>query len=109
VTIRFPISAFGIGIAAATLMATPLAAQSLGCKPGSNILEEIKAKQPSVYAEIRKSADAEENAKHALWKIEHKDFPNRGPSYLFGTIHVTDDRVQTLPPAAMEAFDSARG
>ncbi len=105
---RFSISAFGICFVTLSLMAAPVAAQGLGCKPGSNVLEEIKVKQPNVYAEIRKSADAEENAKHVLWKIEHKEFPQRGPSYLFGTIHVTDDRVQFLPAAAKEAFDSAR-
>jgi hypothetical protein len=40
-----------------------------------------------------------------LWKIE------RGgavPSYLFGTIHITDERVLRLPAEVAQAFDGAR-
>jgi uncharacterized protein len=83
-------------------------AQSPNCAPGRNILDELKTSEPAVYAAIRKAADAQENAKHVLWKIEHKDFPNRGVSYLFGTIHLTDERVQILPPAAAAAVENAR-
>lgn len=37
-----------------------------------------------------------------LWKVEKKGV---APSYLFGTIHVDDDRVLALPPAVKNAFD----
>ncbi|MEM6912162.1 MAG: TraB/GumN family protein [Verrucomicrobiota bacterium] len=37
-----------------------------------------------------------------LWEIE-----GQSPSYLFGTIHITDPRVLALHPAIEEAFDSA--
>ncbi len=40
-----------------------------------------------------------------LWKIERG---NLAPSYLFGTIHVTDERVLRLPPEVAQAFDGAR-
>ena len=40
-----------------------------------------------------------------LWKIERGDL---APSYLFGTIHVTDERVLNLPPEVTQAFDGAR-
>ena len=39
-----------------------------------------------------------------LWKIDGKGAP---ASYLFGTIHVDDDRVLALPPAVRAAFDQA--
>jgi len=39
-----------------------------------------------------------------LWKIETKP-----PSYLFGTIHVTDPRVTQLHPTAKKAFDESHG
>lgn len=37
-----------------------------------------------------------------LWRIEGKN-----PSFLFGTIHVPDDRATTLPAVVQEAFDHA--
>jgi len=37
-----------------------------------------------------------------LWKVE-----GRTPLYLFGTIHVPDDRVLALPPSVVKAFDEA--
>ncbi len=39
-----------------------------------------------------------------LWKIER---PGVAPSYLFGTIHLEDPRVTTLPSAVMRPFSQA--
>lgn len=39
-----------------------------------------------------------------LWRIET---PGSAPSYLFGTIHLTDPRVTKLPPAVVKALDEA--
>jgi uncharacterized protein YbaP (TraB family) len=75
---------------------------------GKNILETYKSSEATVYAAIRKAADATDNAKHVLWKIEQPDKPDRQASYLFGTIHFTDDRVQKLPPLAEAAMISSR-
>jgi uncharacterized protein YbaP (TraB family) len=49
-------------------------------------------------------AEAEGGAKGPfLWKVD-----GRTPLYLFGTIHVPDDRVLALPPSVLKAFtDSA--
>ncbi len=43
--------------------------------------------------------------KPLLWKIEGKGM--KKPSYLFGTIHLSDERVATLHPQAQKAFDQA--
>jgi len=43
--------------------------------------------------------------KPVLWKIEGKGL--KKPSYLFGTIHLSDPRVTTLHPLAQQAFDQA--
>ena len=43
--------------------------------------------------------------KPLLWKIEGKGLAQ--PSYLFGTIHLTDERVTTLHPLAQKAFEDA--
>ncbi len=40
-----------------------------------------------------------------LWKVERDGV---APSYLFGTIHITDERVLDLPPEVEAAFNSAR-
>ena len=42
--------------------------------------------------------------KPMLWKIERENAP---PSYLFGTIHVSDPGVTNLHPAAQKAFDAS--
>lgn len=43
--------------------------------------------------------------KPLLWKIEGMGM--KKPSYLFGTIHVSDQRVTTLHPLAQKAFDQS--
>jgi len=40
-----------------------------------------------------------------LWKIEGKGF--KKPSYLFGTVHISDPRATNLHPLAQQAFDQA--
>ncbi len=40
-----------------------------------------------------------------LWKIERDGV---APSYLFGTIHITDERVLRLPPEVAQAFNGSR-
>ena len=44
---------------------------------------------------------------HGQGRIWQVDFPGQEPSYLFGTIHVSDPRVFNLPKAAEEAFAKA--
>lgn len=55
------------------------------------------------------TVNADEAIKHPakpfLWKVEGKDLTK--PSYLFGTVHVSDPAAATLHPAAQKAFDSA--
>jgi uncharacterized protein YbaP (TraB family) len=45
------------------------------------------------------------NGRGLLWRIEK---PGLAPSHLFGTIHLTDDRVNDLPPAVKQALAGAR-
>ena len=45
------------------------------------------------------------NGQGLLWKIERAGL---APSYLFGPIHITDERVLDLPPAVEAAFGAAR-
>ena len=40
-----------------------------------------------------------------LWKVEREGL---APSYLFGTIHITDDRILNLPAPVRAAFEGAK-
>ena len=40
-----------------------------------------------------------------LWRVAYRDKP---PSHVFGTIHVADPRLATLPAAVAGAFEAAR-
>jgi uncharacterized protein YbaP (TraB family) len=71
---------------------------------GRDIFTAMKRSDPDGYAKIRAAADVVPNTGALLWRIEGKDRP---PSYLFGTIHSTDERVTRLSPAVMAAFNAA--
>lgn len=61
------------------------------CRPGQEVAqEEVK---PLVYADA------------LLWKISTG---GQAPSYIFGTIHVSDPRIAALPVPVHEALNSAR-
>jgi uncharacterized protein len=89
-----------------TLMPAPARAQesTITCR-GADLLAQMKATDPQTLARIEAEAAGTVNGKGLLWKIE-KD--GVAPSYLFGTMHLTDDRVVTLTPAAQKAYDGAQ-
>lgn len=94
-----PIAAFFAGPAA--FAAAP---QDDTCQ-GSDMLAETKVTNPDVYEQIMAEAAATENAGALLWKIERDGRPT---SYLFGTVHLTDDRVTKLSPAVLSALKEAK-
>jgi uncharacterized protein YbaP (TraB family) len=53
----------------------------------------------------RAYAQASEYDMGLLWRVEK---PGAAPSYLFGTIHLADKRVTTLPDAVRKQFDAAK-
>jgi len=71
---------------------------------GRDIFATMKRSDPEGHAKVRAAADAVPNTGALLWRIEGKDQP---PSYLFGTIHSTDERVTRLSPAVVAAFNAA--
>ena len=72
---------------------------------GRDIFTAMKRSDPEGYARIRAAADAVPNTGALLWRVEGKNQP---PSYLFGTIHSTDERVTKLSPAVVAAFNAAQ-
>lgn len=71
---------------------------------GADLTASLQKEDPAGYEKIRAEAAATPNGKGLLWKLEKQ---GEKPSYLFGTMHMTDPRVVTLPAAAQAAFDAA--
>ncbi|MCM2293396.1 TraB/GumN family protein [Allorhizobium sp. BGMRC 0089] len=68
---------------------------------GHNLLPQMEAEQPKLYQSIVDQAAKVENGRTIFWKIEK---PGIKPSYLLGTMHVTDPRVLAMPKGAEAAF-----
>lgn len=92
-----------VALFAALFSARPAAAQDASCT-GKNLLDELRQGDPARYAEAVKEADATPNGRGIFWKIEKAGMR---PSWLLGTMHVTDPRVLVLPPGAQAAHDAA--
>ncbi|MBP2550301.1 uncharacterized protein YbaP (TraB family) [Neorhizobium galegae] len=76
-----------------------------GACAGHNLLTEMQKDDPDAYRRIVAEGDAVPNGKGLFWKIEKTGL---APSYLLGTMHVTDPRVLALPKGAPEAKAQAR-
>jgi len=72
---------------------------------GRDLLAELKGGDPAAYKKIMDDSRRTPNGEGLLWKIEKPGVP---ASYLFGTIHVTDSRVTTLPAAVSKALSGSR-
>lgn len=88
-------AAAGPGVAVA---ATPT------CR-GNDVLAELAVSDPKAHRQILATASATPNSEALLWKIEKAGV---APSYLFGTIHMTDERVTTLSPKVKDAIATSR-
>lgn len=76
-----------------------MAAEPPSCD-GQNLLPALQKDDPAAYAGIMAEAATVPNGKGIFWKIEK---PGVEPSYLLGTMHVTDPRVTAMPKGAAEA------
>lgn len=72
---------------------------------GENLLEKLADENPERYAAVLKSAAATAYGDSILFEISKLGV---APSYLFGTMHLTDPRVTDLPPKAAEALNGAQ-
>lgn len=96
---------FLLSFLAVLLFATGKARAEIPVCEGRDMLAALDESDPALLAEIRAQAAETPNGKGLLWKIEKDGVP---PSWLFGTMHMTDPRVTELPPAARSAFDSSK-
>ncbi|CAN7189787.1 hypothetical protein Brsp04_03103 [Brucella sp. NBRC 12952] len=75
------------------------------CSPhGVNLIDGLDKKEPKLWSELQAEAEEMPNHKGIFWKIEKDGLE---PSYLFGTIHLSDPRVMALPGAVTKAYDDA--
>jgi uncharacterized protein len=91
-------------LATALLVAVGSAHAETPACSGSDMMAELAANDPGALAKIEDEAATTPNGKGLLWKIETSGSP---PSYLFGTMHMTDPRVTSLPNDARRAFDKS--
>jgi uncharacterized protein YbaP (TraB family) len=80
------------------------AASAETCR-GDNLLVEMQRDDAAAYNRLMEEAAATVNGDTLLFRVEKE---GATPSYLFGTMHLTDERVVDLPPKAKDAFDRAR-
>ena len=85
------------------LLASRAHAEAPNCA-GADLLAALEENDPAAFKKVETEAAAVPNGKGLLWKLEK---PGEKPSYLFGTMHMTDTRVTTLPAAAQKAYDGA--
>lgn len=71
---------------------------------GEDLLPALQKTDPATYDKIVAEAAKTPNGKGIFWKIEKAGVQ---PSYLLGTMHVTDPRVLTMPESARKAAAEA--
>ncbi|MFN0192750.1 MAG: TraB/GumN family protein [Aestuariivirga sp.] len=83
---------------------TPLAHANSDC-PGRDQLALLKNSDPALYDKLDREAAAIPGGESVFWRI---DPPNgEQPSWLLGTVHLSDIRVLDLPAHVIEAIDSS--
>lgn len=70
-----------------------------------NLLDLAEERRPGARTRLLAEAATYENSGAVLFRIDAK---GRDPSYLFGTVHVADERLQTLPGEVAGALGEAR-
>jgi uncharacterized protein YbaP (TraB family) len=95
---------FAMSLIVTLLSISPARAEDASCG-GKNLIAEMQASDPAKFAALEKEAAAIPNGKGTFWKIEKEGI---APSYLLGTMHVTDPRVLAMPAGASQAYDTAK-
>lgn len=72
---------------------------------GRNVLEELRETDQAAHLRVATASSSTENANAILWRIEKAGAP---PSHLFGTMHLTDERINALSPAVQAALAGSR-
>jgi hypothetical protein len=87
-----------------TLISPADAKEDFSCG-GHNVIADIQKNDPKGFAELQKETAELKNGESVFWKIEK---PGIAPSYLLGTMHISDPRVVKLPTVAKDDFEAAK-
>ncbi|MGI9465007.1 MAG: TraB/GumN family protein [Aestuariivirgaceae bacterium] len=90
-------------IAAALVSPLPANAQGTAACGGQDLIGDLESGQPALFRQIEDQAAQTRNGQSVLWRI--KASGERAASYLFGTIHLSDERVAKLGGALQTALD----
>ncbi|MFD1333834.1 TraB/GumN family protein, partial [Methylopila musalis] len=90
-------------VALALLAAGPAHAAPARCQ-GNDLVAALREEDPSRYAAFEAEGRRTPDAEGLLWRLEKPGLP---PSHLFGTIHLSDDRLKPLPAPAAAAISGA--
>ncbi|WP_099866932.1 TraB/GumN family protein [Pararhizobium haloflavum] len=71
---------------------------------GANLVEAMRRDDPQGLETLLAEAEATPNGSGLLWRIEDD---GAAPSWLFGTMHVSDPQVTELAPETEKAFNAA--
>lgn len=93
---RFLIVVLALAVAAPVQAATVCRGQSL--------MDELAKRDPAAHETLSRKAAETTNGQALFWKVEK---PGARTSWLLGTIHLTDDRLATVVPNAMTAFEAS--
>ncbi|MCW6508871.1 TraB/GumN family protein [Lichenifustis flavocetrariae] len=72
---------------------------------GHDVLRAIMERNPDAYAEIATAAQAMPFNTGTLFRVSRDGI---SPSFLFGTLHVADPRLASLPAQAKEGLDASK-
>lgn len=89
---------------AISMILTPIAlAQSETCIR-RNLIDLVEVRQPGTRQRVLDNAANSAHSEAMLFRIDAEGRPS---SYIYGTVHVADERLQVLPAAVERALDSA--
>src|SRR4029079_515437 len=97
---------FGATLVATLLLASrPAVATEVGRCHGIDMLAELQTTSPQLYKKVMEESKALPNTEAVFWKLEK---PGTEPSYLFGTMHLSDPRISELPQRAKDAIAQSK-
>jgi uncharacterized protein YbaP (TraB family) len=82
---------------------SPVQAQAAACVR-RNLVDVVEDRRPGLRQKILEAAGTGAHSGAMLFRV---DGDGRKPSYVYGTVHVADERLQTLPGEVEEALNSA--
>jgi uncharacterized protein YbaP (TraB family) len=96
---------FAVALLSLIVPGGAFAADNTPACQGVDMLSEMQSKAPDIYQKVMAESNALPNTEAMLWKIEK---PGIAPSYLFGTMHLSDPRIATLSPVVKDAITHSK-